>query len=47
VGWPEAARRRGGAAMIGQRREGDEANGRGPHGSDVRERRCHFQNAQT
>jgi hypothetical protein len=42
-GWSWAARggerRRGEAAIVGQRGEGDGADWRAPHGSDVRERR--------
>jgi hypothetical protein len=32
---------------IGRRGEGDEADGRGPHGRDLRERRRHCRNAQS
>jgi hypothetical protein len=35
AGWPEAMRRNG---MVGRRMEGDGADRRAPHGSDVRER---------
>jgi hypothetical protein len=50
-GWSWAARggrrRRGEAAMVGRRGEGDGADRRAPHGSDVRERRRLCRSAQS
>jgi hypothetical protein len=47
AGWPEATRRSGTVSEIGRHGEGDEADRQGPHGSDVRERRCLCRNAQS
>jgi hypothetical protein len=44
--WPGLAMRGGCTIGTGRLGEGDEADGRGPHGSDVRERRYHCWNAQ-
>jgi hypothetical protein len=40
-------RRRGEAAMVGRRGEGDRADRRAPHGTDVRERRHLCRSAQS